>query len=511
MYFNSFEFIFLFLPIALLVFIIINKSRFNHYNLYWLITVSLFFYGWWNIKYLLLILFSIFINFIFGKLIRKLYSKIILVISISANLLILGYYKYFNFFLDSLNSFSDYNFAIESIILPLGISFFTFQQITFLVDSYLGKVKEDKFSNYFLFVIFFPQLIAGPIVHHSEMMPQFKNNFKKNINLDNLTAGIITFIIGLFKKIVIADNIAKYSDPIFFAAESGIALTFFDAWVGTLSFMLQLYFDFSGYTDMALGIGLMFGIKLPNNFLSPFKATNISEFWRCWHITLTRMIRNYIYTPLALKLTRMSIEKNLGEKITFFMGVIFPTLFAFFWVGVWHGAGWNFIYFGLLNGFYLIIYYLVQQSNISLIRLENFNIELIRFLKMSFNFILVSVSFIFFRAKDLASTKEIFKGITGLNGINLGDAFKIGEFATEPIFGLFFIISLILFVFYLPNTKSIIEKQIINIDLKTFMTRQKNYQFKLYGSFKWGIIFGLMLMISISLISNTNEFLYFEF
>ena len=224
------------------------------------------------------------------------------------NLIILGYFKYANFFLENINILTGNNFTLTKIILPLGISFFTFQQITFLVDTYLKKVENFNITKYFLFVTFFPQLIAGPIVHHKEMMPQFENNLSKNFTINNFSIGLTTFVIGLFKKIVIADNIALYSDPIFFASANGLLLTFFEAWGGATAFMLQLYFDFSGYTDMALGIALLFGITLPINFASPFKSKNISEFWKYWHITLTRLIINYIYLPVSLNLSRYSLN-----------------------------------------------------------------------------------------------------------------------------------------------------------------------------------------------------------
>ncbi len=304
MLFNSYEFIFLFLPITLLGFHLIGKHEHYRIAIAWLVGASLFFYGWWNPAYLGLILFSILFNYSIGVLLgnspgNKLSKKTILTIGVSINLLVLGYYKYANFFVDTLNALNSTNIVLYEVILPLAISFFTFQQITYLVDSYRGQTKEYKFLHYCLFVTFFPQLIAGPIVHHKEMLPQFANNIVYKIRSKNLAIGITIFALGLFKKVVLADGVSVYSTPVFDAAESGVILTFFEAWAGALAYTFQLYFDFSGYSDMAIGIARMFGILLPLNFNSPYKSTSIIDFWRRWHITLSRFLRDYLYIPLG--------------------------------------------------------------------------------------------------------------------------------------------------------------------------------------------------------------------
>jgi D-alanyl-lipoteichoic acid acyltransferase DltB (MBOAT superfamily) len=298
MLFNSYIFIFLFLPVTLFGFFYIGVRGNYYFALAWLVGTSLFFYGWWNPAYIFLIVSSVIFNYFLGSLLNNPLlktRKIILIFGIFINLFLLGYFKYYNFFILNINNIFSSSLPIETIILPLAISFFTFQQITYLVDAYKGRTSEYDFLHYCLFVTFFPQLIAGPIVHHKEMLPQFTKKIINQLNYENLAVGLTIFVFGLFKKVVIADGIAGYATPVFSAAEAGITLTFFDAWGGALAYTFQLYFDFSGYSDMAIGLARMFGIRLPLNFNSPYKANNIIEFWRRWHMTLSRFLREYLF------------------------------------------------------------------------------------------------------------------------------------------------------------------------------------------------------------------------
>ena len=281
MLFNSYAFIFLFLPGVLAAFF--QLARLSHaYAAGFLACASLFFYGYWNPAYVWLLLCSIACNYGFGLWIsktgsRRNISKRLLVLAISANLLLLAYYKYAHFFLSSLNTATGSSFAFGEIMLPLGISFFTFTQITFLIDTYLGKAKEYNPIHYALFVTYFPHLIAGPILHHKEMMPQFAKAATYRFNYENMAVGSTIFVIGLFKKVVLADGVGAYVDPVFSAPAGGLELSFIEAWGGALAYALQLYFDFSGYSDMAIGLSRMFGIILPLNFHSPYKASNLIE------------------------------------------------------------------------------------------------------------------------------------------------------------------------------------------------------------------------------------------
>ena len=272
MLFNSYIFIFLFLPVTLIVYYRLSVAGHREAAITWLVSASLFFYAWWNTAYLLLLLGSIVFNYFLGgwlgqskNLLRaeqKTIKRIILAFGISVNLLTIAYFKYANFFVDNSNYLFNNNYHFESIILPLAISFFTFQQITYLVDAYRGETHEYNFLHYCLFVVFFPQLIAGPIVHHREMMPQFLQESTFKCSQNRIAIGSAIFITGLFKKVVIADSIALYSTPMFMAAQKGEVISFFEAWGGSLAYTFQLYFDFSGYSDMAVGLAYLFGIRL---------------------------------------------------------------------------------------------------------------------------------------------------------------------------------------------------------------------------------------------------------
>ena len=305
MLFNSYEFLFLFLPLSVAGFFLVGSRGHHRLAVAWLAGASLFFYGWWNPAYVWLILASIGVNYTLGLGLGSrpsqggLLRRFLLTLGITFNLGLLGYYKYSNFFVDTACSLMGGTSHLAAITLPLAISFFTFQQIAFLVDTYKGHARVYDLLHYCLFVTFFPQLIAGPIVHHREMMPQFMRRSFLRLNSEHVAIGLTLFCMGLFKKVVLADGVAAYATPIFHAAEQGVSLSFFDAWAGALAYTFQLYFDFSGYCDMALGIARVFGIRLPLNFNSPYKARNMIEFWRRWHMTLSRFLRDYLYIPLG--------------------------------------------------------------------------------------------------------------------------------------------------------------------------------------------------------------------
>lgn len=345
MLFNSYEFIFAFLPITFFIYFFLNKKRLGELSKGFLVASSLFFYAWWNIAYLPIILCSMIFNYCFGMELNKsdvkISKKAILIVAIAANLALLGYFKYSDFLIDNLNFAFNLHIHSLNLLLPLAISFFTFQQIAYLVDSYSGgSTKEYNFLNYCLFVTFFPQLIAGPIVHHKEVMPQFGNLKSKVPNYKNIALGIFVFSLGLFKKVLIADTFAVWASNGFDKAE---ILSLIEAWVTSLSYTFQLYFDFSGYCDMAIGAALLFNIKLPINFNSPYKASDIQDFWRRWHITLSRFLRDYVYIPLGGN-RKGRARTYLNLMLTFIIG------------GIWHGAGWTFIFWGFLHGLALMIH-----------------------------------------------------------------------------------------------------------------------------------------------------------
>ncbi|MEE9543666.1 MAG: MBOAT family protein, partial [Thermodesulfobacteriota bacterium] len=412
MLFNSHIFIFLFLPITLAGFFLIGKTWNHRYATIWLTIASLFFYGWWNPVYLILIVFSIIFNFYAGSRLARATQgekikrpKALLVFSIGVNIALIAYFKYANFFVDNLNSVLGTEFFISAIVLPLAISFFTFQQVAFLIDSYRAETREYDFQSYALFVTFFPQLIAGPIVHHKDMMPQFAKEPERGLGYANLSIGLTIFSLGLFKKVVLADGIALFATPVFSAAGAGDTLSFFTAWTGALSYTFQLYFDFSGYSDMAVGIGTAFGIRLPLNFSSPYKATNIIDFWRRWHITLSTFFRDYVYFPLGG--SRETTARTLFNLIiTMLLG------------GLWHGAGWTFVFWGFLHGVYLAINHGWRMARRSLLGHDLEKSTLAgRVTGTIITFLAVVVSWVFFRADSFTSALGILRGMAGLNGV----------------------------------------------------------------------------------------------
>jgi alginate O-acetyltransferase complex protein AlgI len=303
MLFNSFPFIFAFLPLSLLVFHGLRCAGFERSSIFALTLLSLLFYGWWNPVYLLLLVPLMLANYAIAVRIapheaqRSGFAKPLLIVGLVTNLAVLGYFKYVNFFVDNLNTLFGFDVFLAHVVLPLGISFFIFQKIAFLVDAYRGKLDRLELLDYSLFVTFFPQLIAGPIVHHSEVLPQFRR--RGGVSGQSIAIGVTIFAIGLAKKVLLADTAAVFATPLFASAAAGAQLDLLSAWSGALSYTAQLYFDFSGYSDMAIGAALLFGIRLPINFASPYKATSIIDFWRRWHITLSRFLRDYLYVPLG--------------------------------------------------------------------------------------------------------------------------------------------------------------------------------------------------------------------
>ena len=406
MLFNSYAFIFLYLPVVLLVFFQLSRIG-APYAAGWLGLSSLFFYGYWNPAYIGLLLGSISCNYAFGSWIAKAgvrddakRKKQLLIASITVNLLLLGYYKYAHFFLDSINELMESHLTLGQIILPLGISFFTFTQIAFLVDTYQGKVKEYNFIHYLLFVTYFPHLIAGPILHHKEMMPQFALKKNYQLNWQNMANGLMLFTLGLCKKTLWADSLAPYANAIFDAAHRGVLLTTYEAWSGALAYTLQIYFDFSGYTDMALGIALMFNIHLPINFNSPYKSTSIIDFWRRWHMTLSRFLRDYLYIPLGGN-RKGKLRRYANLMVTMLLG------------GLWHGAGWTFVLWGALHGIYLTINHLWREW------LLDQSTRLLpswftTFVAGALTFIAVVASWVLFRSTDITQATAMLKAMFGL-------------------------------------------------------------------------------------------------
>lgn len=507
MLFNSFEFFLVFLPITLVVFFIIGGRNHHRIAIAWLVSCSLFFYAWWNPNYLYVLVSSLLFNYSLGVMLsgrRK--NKLLLFFGISTNLFFLGYFKYTNFLIENINFVSGTNFNFTYIILPLAISFFTFQQIAYLVDAYRGEVREYNFLHYSLFVTFFPQLIAGPIVHHKEMLPQFSLNTTYKFKIENINIGLTIFAIGLFKKVVLADGIAQFSTPVFNAADAGEAVTFFEAWGGALSYTLQLYFDFSGYADMAIGLAKMFGIDLPINFNSPYKSVNIIEFWRRWHMTLSKFLKDYLYISFG---GNRKGSKNVNLMATMLLG------------GLWHGASFNFIIWGGLHGLYLIINHSWQKLRVKLFKHDLNDSSIIgTTFSTALTFLVVVVAWVFFRAESLEGAIRLIEGMAGFNGISLPTKAEpllknilstdlivfqgLGSFAS--VIGFAWIISLLTLTFFMPNSAELVSK------CRGVITSKRADGLSLYKLLV-GMLIGFLLFASIKLMltANDTEFLYFNF
>lgn len=404
MLFNSPLYILLFLPVTCAVYFALCRRRFGLAGTAWLVLASLFFYSYWNPAYLSLILASLLMNYALGTVLRSEFRSRarrregawmphwVLLFGVAGNLALLGYFKYTDFFLHNANALLGWSVQLPHLLLPLGISFFTFQQIAYLVDSSRREASEQNFLNYCLFVCFFPQLIAGPIVHHQEMMPQFQRLRNQLPDPNNLALGLFFFSVGLFKKVWIADRLSAWAN-LGFNAEA--PLRFFDAWGTSISYTLQLYFDFSGYCDMAIGAALFFNIRLPVNFNSPYRAASIREFWRCWHMTLSRWLRDYLYIPLGGN--RLGLVRGCGNLwLTFLLG------------GLWHGAGWTFILWGALHGCALVLQRLWERTGLRLPRAVGWLLTLL----------FVNAAWVIFRAPSLNEAGRVFQGMLGICGMD---------------------------------------------------------------------------------------------
>ncbi len=414
--FNSYEFIFLFLPISFFIYFYLNSRRLTEASKGFLVFSSLFFYSWWNVVYLPLILGSMLFNYVVGNALtrdgtkNRIDRKAVLFFGVAANVGLLGYFKYADFFIANLNGFTGTDIPLLHLALPLAISFFTFQQIAYLVDSFRRETHEYDFLNYAVFVTFFPQLIAGPIVHHKEMMPQFANVYNKLPRHRNIAKGLFIFSIGLFKKVVIADTLALWANMGF---DTAATLNFLEAWMTSLSYTFQLYFDFSGYTDMAIGAALIFNIKLPINFNSPYKSRNIQEFWRRWHITLSRFLKEYVYIPMGGN--RKGDGRTYGNLMaTFVIG------------GLWHGAGWTFVFWGFMHGVALIVYRVWSKTGIKIPSIVSWVV--------TFNFI--NMTWVFFRAKEWEDALRVLSGMVDVTQIVLpqqlyGKLSILGQYGVE--------------------------------------------------------------------------------
>ncbi|WP_426116149.1 MBOAT family O-acyltransferase [Massilia sp. PWRC2] len=515
MLFNSYSFLLIFLPVTLVGFFFFNRNS-QFWGAAWLAAASIFFYGWWDYRYLPLLLGSIIFNYWSALNLRTGPVQIrrrILIAAICANLALLIYYKYAGFFATSLANLLSLHRVIFHIILPVGISFFTFTQIAFLVDTYQGKVKESRFINYLLFVTYFPHLIAGPVLHHKDMMPQFSDPKLFRLSAQSVAIGVTLFFIGLAKKVLIADNISPFASGVF---DGGTAPTMLVAWSGVLAYAFQLYFDFSGYSDMAIGLSRFFGVRLPLNFDSPYKSEDIAEFWRRWHMTLSQFLRDYLYIPLGGN-RHGNVRRSLNLMITMVLG------------GLWHGAGWNFVIWGFLHGVFLSIHQLWAR----LAQFLHFPVHsgMWRLAGTIITFLAVCVAWVFFRASDFQTAWIILQGMFGANGIALPDSifrhlapmqryFEIlgvtsylgGGSVFVESWSWIFVVAIIIFAF--PNTQQILNRFDPALDFRRnpevggdAMARM----FTWYPTRSWAVVTAALALASLLSLNRPAEFLYFQF
>jgi alginate O-acetyltransferase complex protein AlgI len=492
MLFNSLEFLFAFLPVVFVVFSLLDRIAPAGATIGWLVGASLVFYGWWNPAYLVLIIGSTGFNYAMARLLARRRSRGLMWMGVGIDLLSIAYFKYAGFMLENLNAVSGANWDIGQILLPLGISFFTFQQISYLVDVYRGDEPEKDFLHYALFVTFFPQLIAGPIVHHSEILPQFRRFAGRGPLNRRLTIGMTIFFVGLFKKVVIADGLAFWASPVFAAADSGLSVGALEAWCGTFAYTFQLYFDFSGYSDMAIGLGALFGIRLPINFNSPYRSHSMIEFWRGWHMTLSRFLRDYVYIPLGGNRKGPNL-RYLNLMLTMLIG------------GLWHGAGWNFLLWGGMHGVFLVANHLFRAWRGGPGAAEPvYRNAMAKHLCWAITLLAVAIAWVPFRAETSEGAAAILQALVGVSGFSVNDSTLY--FGLREVFTL---LGLTAFVRVLPNIFELMREY--GPEIPTGEDQVHGSRLKWQPQIGWALATGVIAALSLMSLFRPSEFLYFQF
>jgi alginate O-acetyltransferase complex protein AlgI len=527
--FNSFGYLFAFFPLTLALHQLAGGFGERAQQLV-LLVASLFFYAWWDVRFLSLLLGSILVNYAIGTAIaasvahqHQHEATALLTFGVTANLAVIGIFKYAGFFAHNLDVLFGTHATLGAIVLPLGISFFTFEQISFLTDVRRGQSVPSDLLRYALFVSFFPRVVAGPILRFREIDPQLTQSAARSRTGPDVMIGLTIFFFGLVKKTVLADGIAPYASSAFHAAATGSRVDFFAAWTGALAYTCQLYFDFSGYSDMAIGAARCFGLKFPMNFFSPYKATSIIEFWRRWHITLSRFLRDYLYFGLGGN-RRGPGRRYVNLMITMLLG------------GLWHGASWTFVLWGGLHGVYLMInhaWVAVAEKSAGLTRFRQSRTGA-AFARIS-TFLAVVAAWVFFRASDIASATMLLKGMAGLNGFALPAGLA---FALRPvqgllnIFGVTFIetsgnqfvksilwvAALLGLVLFAPNTQQLMRAYapVLDMpDMRRFEAGQPTRPTKRWREWHptpvWAIATGALAFFGTISITRVSEFLYWQF
>ena len=519
MLFNSYIFIFAFLPATLLFFYALQQKHLR-WGLGWLILASLFYYGWARPQYIFLILSSIAVNYFFSIVIARThhYKRIVLALGLFLNVGLLGFLKYGSFVVRNFNALTGVALPEPSFLLPLAISFFTFQQIAFLVDTFRRQTSPCRFIDYCLFITFFPHLLSGPIVRCHETLPQFTEKDSRGFKHENLAVGMTLFTLGLFKKVLIADSLARNATPVFLAVAQGAHLSFFEAWAGVLAYTFQIYFDFSGYSDMAIGVARMFGVLLPLNFHSPYKARNLIDFWKRWHMTLSRFLRDYVYIPLG---------GNRKGRERQYLNIMITMLLC----GLWHGAGWTFVVWGGLHGFFLVINHgwllckekLITPRRTGCLWNEAFA-RLITFLS-------VAVAWVFFRAEDMDSAFAMLYALTGAHGVVLPQSWLQPLGNVAPVFAwlniqfleteylsngeYLYLLVLLGAVWFLPNTQEMLRQAKPALDVHRYVAVRGSGRLERFFQWKptvvWVTALSILVLAALLSLQQQSEFIYFQF
>jgi alginate O-acetyltransferase complex protein AlgI len=509
MLFNSYIFIFIFLPVTFGIFFFINKF-YKGKSIYFLAFASLCFYIYSSLIWIPLLIVLIIINFFISLNIKG--NKSLLIFSVFLNLGIILYFKYSIF----LKNIIEEKFLYLNFIIPLGISFYTFNQIAYLMDCYNGKIARPRFINFLFIIIYFPHLIAGPFLRYKSVIAQIKNGNYFSISKEKIYFGLIIFTLGLSKKIFIADEIGYYADNFFNSVANGNQPQFLISWLGSLSFLFQLYFDFSGYSDMAIGISLLFGIILPVNFNSPLKSISIIEFWQKWHITLTNLIFEFLYIPITTTLVRfVNFFKIKNLNINFFTTLVIPIFLSFLIIGIWHGGTSNYLYFGLINGFFMILNHIWREKlKKKIIVNEDYNNKF-KFLYWLITFLCVLISMVFFRSESAEIGLKVIKGMLGFNGAGIPEQLKniipflknyqTGIVGISNRYSFDYLVSLLCLCFF----ASLYCKNLNNLSI-SFIDKNLQINKNIYYK-KFSFIIGFILFLCVINLNKNSSFLYFNF
>ncbi|MFY0615396.1 MAG: MBOAT family protein [Hyphomicrobiaceae bacterium] len=504
--FHSYEFVLGFLPVSYLLFLLAYQLGGWPMAIRALGGVSLAYYSQFGLEPVVVLAISVAFNFALGRLLIEFSSKqrsragALLVAGVVANLAILGYFKYSNFFIDTVNQVGGTGFSHLQIILPIGISFFTFIQIGYLIEAYNGEAERQPFSRYLVFATFFPCIAAGPLVLQREMFGQMDGRDDRAFNPRRLAAGLTLFAMGLCKKCFLADSIAPYADTVFNGVGSGMAVSTLTAWAGALCYTLQLYFDFSGYSDMALALGLIFGLKLPLNFNSPFKASNISDFWRRWHMTMTRFFTNFIYTPLAMNGMRRSMGAQGGQLSRYVQTAAVPAIVTFLIAGIWHGDGWTFVIYGLIHGFAIAIYLGWRELKLMVLPTP---------VAWGLTMAVVVTGLVVFRADSLATATTMLGSMWAPSLNPTFGAAALVELDLRKAIA--FIVLLGSIVLLLPNTQQILHGDWVSVDSMPPETASET------GAVKWrpeplqAVAASIVCCLALTSLGASSAFLYYQF